>query len=89
MSKIRDVLASVYDNGFKAGVESGERNQWIPVTERLPEVGEWVLSYCRANIYEVLKMRTNGDWVHDVHHIYMHCFVTHWMKLPEPPEEET
>lgn len=56
--------------------------KWIPVSERLPEAGEWVLCYCRANIYEVLKMRTGGDWVHDVHHIYMHNFVTHWMPLP-------
>ena len=62
--------------------------RWIPVTERLPEVEKWVLCYCRANIYEVLKMRTSGDWVHDVHHIYMHTFVTHWMPLPKPPEKE-
>ena len=70
-------------------LEERERNEqphWIPVLERLPEVGEWVLCYCRANIYEVLKMRTSGDWVHDVHHIYMHSFVTHWMPLPESPD---
>lgn len=62
---------------------------WIPVTERLPEAGERVMCYCRANIYEVMKMRTDGDWVHDTNHIYMHSFVTHWMPLPEPPKEET
>ena len=61
---------------------------WIPASERLPEAGERVLCYCRANIYEVMKMRTDGDWVYDVHHIYMHSFVTHWMPLPEPPKEE-
>lgn len=63
--------------------------KWIPVAERLPERGERVLCYCRANIFEVMKMRANGDWVHDVHHIYMHSFVTHWMPLQEPPKEET
>ena len=63
--------------------------RWIPVTERLPEAGERVLCYCRANIYEVMKMRTNGDWVYDTNHVYMHSFVTHWMPLPEPPKEET
>ena len=60
----------------------------IPVTERLPDAGERVLCYCRANIYEVMKMRTDGDWVYDTSHIYMHSFVTHWMPLPEPPKEE-
>ena len=62
--------------------------RWIPVTERLPERGERVLCYCRANIYEVMKMRTDGDWVYDTNHVYMHSFVTHWMPLPEPPKEE-
>jgi hypothetical protein len=62
--------------------------EWIPVTERLPDAGERVLCYCRANIYEVMKMRTDGDWVYDTNHIYMHSFVTHWMSLPQPPKEE-
>ncbi len=61
---------------------------WIPVTERLPEAGERVLCYCRANIYEVMKMRTDGDWVYDTNHVYMHSFVTHWMPLPPAPKEE-
>ena len=68
-------------------IEELNKPRWIPVTERLPEAGERVLCYCRANIYEVMKMRTDGDWVYDVHHIYMHSFVTHWMPLPEPPKE--
>ena len=62
--------------------------RWIPVTERLPDAGERVLCYCRANIYEVMKMRTDGDWVYGTNHIYMHSFVTHWMPLPQPPKEE-
>lgn len=65
--------------------------KWIPVTERLPEVGERVLCYCRANIYEVMKMRTDGAWVHNdtvYDGTYMSGFVTHWMPLPNPPKEE-
>ena len=65
--------------------------KWIPVTERLPDGGERVLCYCRANIYEVMKMRTDGDWVHNdkvYDSAYMSGFVTHWMPLPEPPKEE-
>lgn len=61
--------------------------RWIPVTERLPDAGKRVLCYCRANIYEVMKMWTDGDWVYDMNHVYMHSFVTHWMPLPEPPKE--
>ena len=61
--------------------------EWIPVAERLPKAGERVLCYCRANIYEVMKMRTDGDWVYDTNHVYMHSFVTHWMPLPQPPKE--
>ena len=61
------------------------------MTERLPEAGERVLCYCRANIYEVMKMRTDGAWVHNdkvYDSAYMSGFVTHWMPLPEPPKEE-
>ena len=67
------------------------KTRWIPVTERLPEAGERVLCYCRANIYEVMKMRTDGDWVHNdqvYDSAYMSGFVTHWMPLPTPPKEE-
>ena len=62
--------------------------KWIPVSERLPVTGERVLCYCRANIFKVMKMRTDGDWVYDTNHVYMHSFATHWMPLPEPPKEE-
>lgn len=69
-------------------IEELSKPRWIPVTERLPDAGERVLCYCRANIYEVMKMRTDGDWAYDTNHVYMHSFVTHWMPLPEPPKEE-
>ena len=62
--------------------------RWIPVTERLPEIGERVLCYCRANIYDVLKMRSDGSWVYEISRAYMSSFVTHWMPLPEPPKDD-
>ena len=76
------------DKFVDAIIKSYEQPRWIPVTERLPEAGERVLCYCRANIYEVMKMRTDGDWVYDTNHVYMRSFVTHWMPLPEPPKAE-
>ena len=72
-------------------IEELSKHRWIPVTERLPDAGERVLCYCRANIYEVMKMRTDGAWVHNdkvYDSAYMSGFVTHWMPLPEPPKEE-
>lgn len=68
-----------------ASIEPAQR--WIPVTERLTESRAWVLCKCRAKIYEVLSWR-DGGWYHDPQHRYMSGFVTHWMPLPEPPEEE-
>ena len=58
-------------------------SQWIPVDERLPEIGVSVLV---ADFGDVHEMAWNGrywvvpasGWVGDG--------VTHWMPLPEPPE---
>ena len=63
--------------------------KWIPVTERLPEPGEWVLCSCRSNIIEVLRYDSAmDDWDSQMpERCYMKGFVTHWMPLPEPPEE--
>ena len=64
-----------------------EAPEWISVKERLPG-REWVLCKCRAKIHEVLSLR-DGYWYHDPQHKFMGGFVTHWMPLPAPPEEET
>ncbi len=63
-----------------------ERPRWISVEERLPEKRKWVLCRCEANIIEVLRWE-NNEWYHDPMHVYYPSFVTHWMPLPEPPEE--
>ena len=59
-----------------------ERPQWIPVTERLPEVLKRVLVY--SKIQGVIS-----DFIcHDGSGWYRAALVTHWMPLPEPPKEE-
>lgn len=60
------------------------RSGWIPVSERLPEHGKWVLCACRANTVEVLKYdSTMDDWDSQFpERCYMKSFVTHWMPLP-------
>ena len=59
-------------------------SEWIPVTERLPEVSKRVLCQCRADNFEVLKLATDRSWIKDSTHIYMSGFVVAWMPLPEP-----
>lgn len=61
--------------------------EWIPVTEKLPEESGGYLAYCGEYdgicilYYEVLKTkgRWRSKWKYDV---------THWMPLPEPPKGE-
>lgn len=63
---------------------------WISVKDQLPRSRQWVLCKCRAGIYEVLRYEETCDgdqWHHDNRHNYMSDFVTHWMPMPEPPEE--
>ena len=61
--------------------------KWIPVTERLPDVGKDVLCFCRANIFLVLS-RDGNLWREGADRYYMSGFVTHWMPLPKAPESE-
>lgn len=79
-----DIMPEYMDlNYMGAHIDFHCRPMWIPVSERLPEVGEKVLCQCQANIYEVLKLTVDG-WYHDEKHCYMSGFVIAWMPLPEP-----
>ena len=64
--------------------------QWIPVSERLPEKNDqWVLCLCVSGAIEVLKFDyTMWNW--DAQYpgrCYMENYVTHWMPLPQLPKE--
>ena len=68
-----------------------EKQRWIPVTERLPERDVQVLGWYKDNPFsqyrpEVVAWNGNG-WVFVYAHRYV-TNVTHWMSLPEAPEEE-
>ena len=68
--------------------------RWIPVTERLPEEGEYVLCVLKGFNYggkiQVCKF-VPADKFKDKPYFehFRNGFpsVTHWMPLPEPPEE--
>ena len=72
--------------------EQGER-RWIPVTERMPEIGQKCLI---ANREIVVRgwLRPDGVWKTGVSSdelwskFSLHT-PTHWMPLPEPPKEGT
>ena len=82
---IEDLIAALTASNE---VIAKNKPRWIPVTERLPEVRVWVLCYCRANSFDVFRMTDEGHWQYGNRSIYMKGYVTHWMPLPEPPEEE-
>ena len=63
------------------------KGEWIPVSERLPEMGVRVLCACQADLYDVLKLTPKG-WFYDTRHTYMFGFVRAWMPLPEPYKAE-
>ena len=67
-----------------------EKQRWIPVTARLPERDVQVLGWYKDNPFsqyrpEVVAWNGNG-WVFVYAHRYV-TNVTHWMPLPEAPEE--
>ncbi len=56
-----------------------EERRWIPVAERLPDIGAVVLAYSKiAGIYVDYY---EGE-------AFGYFDVTHWMPLPKPPEGE-
>jgi len=76
-----------------------ERNEWIPVTERLPTGDDYMP--CYENYDGAVLWYTNsgvmglgwyydstGNWS-DTEDCSPLGKVTHWMPLPQPPKEET
>ena len=57
-----------------------EERRWIPVKERLPDIGIEVLVYSEDD--GICVDYYDGD-------SFGYYGVTHWMPLPEPPKEET
>jgi len=78
-----DSLSSTIENKCKRYHEHMSR--WIPVSERLPEIGVDVIVFSPtdANKPVIMRLTANGHFEDD----YEHAFgVTHWKPIGEPPE---
>ena len=79
---IEDLIAALTASNE---VIAKSKPQWIPVTERLPEMQEDVL--CDDDGRVTIGYYTDEEvgW-HDMHSYRI--YPTHWMPLPQPPESE-
>lgn len=70
--------------------------EWIPVSERLPEPEKMVLltvsgkfkNISFVDAYELGEFDTDEGWILEMWPEWKDPKVTHWMPLPELPEEE-
>ena len=63
--------------------------RWIPVTERLPDSGKYVLLYCSDGLYGEGHYRAyENKWYLSKITYKSIPDVTHWMPLPEAPKGE-
>lgn len=63
-------------------------SKWIPVSERLPEAGDYVLVCDTREDWYGLWEFSGAAWYDASYKPWGIDEVTHWMPLPEPPKEE-
>ena len=83
-----DPTEAVADYLLDSGVTVQE---WVSVDDELPEVGGYVVCIAKRNPFSrfmpmVARIEKNG-WVNPMTEQYI-SEVTHWMPMPELPEEE-
>lgn len=81
-------LAAMREQGLlENGKQASEKkaSEWISVSERLPEDGVRVLTACDDGV--VRLGISKGGFPSVVNRSHRFSDVTHWMPLPEPPED--
>lgn len=73
----------------RMGMEALERTRWIPCSERMPEDFQDVLIWDNRDETSFTGHYAECDgWTVDGYDVDRSPFdITHWMPLPEPPEE--
>lgn len=61
-----------------------KEQQWIPVSERLPQDDEDVLVWVNGT-HRDMAYRDEGVWYDEEHNHLKN--ITHWMPLPKPPKD--
>ena len=84
----KETVADIADHLINNGVTVQE---WIPVTERLPEAGRYVVCMAKRNPFSrfvpmVARIEKNG-WVNPITEQYI-SEVIHWFPIPQPPKGE-
>lgn len=74
---LRSVLAAL------AHAEALERERWIPVEERLPEMDVDVLVFDGRDTF--IAYRTESGWEQAPNIYHQPHGITHWQTLPAPP----
>lgn len=75
-----DTTETAYRNGYADG-----KPKWISVKERIPGEDKRVIVYLAGNKYNDVTIDT--DRLHENRWVRWGGYVTHWMPLPEKPEE--
>lgn len=86
------------DTCVHAGSDTPSSQHWISVEERLPEEDVRVLVYAKGKkgnaVTEITYYSSHlygfniTGWQSPSNYFYQEHTITHWMPLPEPPEEE-
>ena len=65
------------------------KNQWIPVTERLPEKDrQHCIIWDGRDVCEAVYFKdSKWHWCDPIEEYFDYENVTHWMPLPQPPKE--
>lgn len=74
-----------YEKGFRDGVASAQ--QWIPVSERLPENDTTVLVYRPTMIIKYMQAYYFNGFCDGMYDLRGNEVITHWMPLPQPPKD--
>lgn len=72
----------------RMGMEALERTRWIPCSERLPEICESTSYLAYIPSFGAVDIADYSPDVDEWTFMGMPITVTHWMPMPEPPEEK-